>query len=83
MTSYKRSSSSPDHPEPPSAKAALYGLLKRRNYLDVWFLAGQASDLGVSVPAKPPPVLQSVVVRILGLFGRSVAYRGSIYIESV
>lgn len=54
-----------DRPAPPSCKAALYSLLKRRNFLDVWFLSGAAADLGVSVPTRPAPLLQSVVARAL------------------
>jgi len=52
---------------PPSCKAALYSLLRRRNYLDAWFLTGTAADMAVTVPSKPsgPPLQQSMVARAL------------------
>jgi len=53
----------PSHPAPPSCKTALYSLLKRRNYLDVWFLTGVASDINVTVPARPAPLMQSMIAR--------------------
>ena len=66
ITSYRSEpSDGEDHPQPPSCKAALYSLLKRRNYLDVWFLNGTAAEMGVAVPSRPVPLMQSMVARAL------------------
>ncbi len=52
---------------PPSCKTALYSVLKRRNFLDAWFLTGTAADMAVTVPIKPsgPALQQSMVARAL------------------
>ena len=56
-----------EDPPLPSCKAALYSILRRRNYLDAWFLTGTAADMAVTVPSKPsgPPLQQSMVARAL------------------